>query len=236
MKNYAAPHNFSSWITLSFALLAVLASITCGSSSKNPSRPSTIVGSGVVATESRSVSGFTSVSLSGVGRLEAELTGAETLTVTAEENLLQYLASEVRAGTLFLGPVPSPPVQGTREILWTLTAIELRTLTLSNATQAKVLNLDNDLFTVDASGAWNVIVAGETDRQQLSLSGAGNYSAAGLASRVTTVNISGAVNSVIRASERIEGEISGTGLLEYFGDPEVDLTITGTATVRRIGP
>lgn len=228
------PRRFLSWISLSIALAATLVSVACSSDS-SPSGSNTVIGSGVLASESRAVQGFAGVSVSGVGRLDAELTGAESLIITAEDNLLQFLVSQVRGNTLHLGPVPSPNLQGTREILYELTAIELRELALSNATQASVSGLDNVVFAVDASGAWNATAAGQTDRQELTLSGAGNYSAGNLASRITTVNISGSVNLVVRVSQRLEGEISGASRLDYFGDPELVLSITGTATVRRLG-
>src|SRR5215831_14013845 len=62
-----------------------------------------IKGSGKSATESRNVSGFTSVEIDGSGALQVEQTGTESLTITADDNLLQYLTSEISGGRLKLG-------------------------------------------------------------------------------------------------------------------------------------
>jgi hypothetical protein len=45
-------------------------------------------GSGQLSSESRQVSGFTKVELSGSGELKIEQTGTESLTISAEDNVL----------------------------------------------------------------------------------------------------------------------------------------------------
>ena len=63
----------------------------------------TIQGSGDVITESRDVSGFDSVSLSGIGRVIITQGDDESLTIETDDNLMKYITSEVRDGTLELG-------------------------------------------------------------------------------------------------------------------------------------
>ena len=60
-------------------------------------------GSGQLASESRPVTGFTKVELSGTGELTIEKTGTESLAISAEDNLLPLLTSEVSGDTLVLG-------------------------------------------------------------------------------------------------------------------------------------
>jgi len=62
-----------------------------------------VAGSGKVVTEPRTVSGFSRVSLSGSGQVFIDRTGAESVTVTTDDNLLPYIRTEVRDGTLELG-------------------------------------------------------------------------------------------------------------------------------------
>ncbi len=78
----------------------------------------TIIGSGNVVTESRTVSGFAGVSLRGVARITIEQTGEETLTITAEDNVLPVLISEVRDGRLFLGPEENTSFELHEEIVY----------------------------------------------------------------------------------------------------------------------
>ena len=62
-----------------------------------------IPGSGKIVTEPRTVSGFSTVSLSGNGQVLVEQTGTESLTVTTDDNLLPYVKADVHGGTLELG-------------------------------------------------------------------------------------------------------------------------------------
>ncbi|GAB4148135.1 MAG: hypothetical protein Fur0021_07690 [Candidatus Promineifilaceae bacterium] len=65
----------------------------------------TIRGSGIVVTEERTVSRFTSISLEGMGQLVIDQTGSESLTITADDNLLPYIYIEtrVRSHQLIIG-------------------------------------------------------------------------------------------------------------------------------------
>jgi hypothetical protein len=65
-----------------------------------------IWGSGHLVTESRQVSGFDSVLLSGAGELILDQTGVESLTITAEDNIIGELTSDVVGGQLILGTRP----------------------------------------------------------------------------------------------------------------------------------
>jgi hypothetical protein len=49
--------------------------------------------------ESRQVSGFTKIELSGSGELKIEQTGTESLTISAEDNVLPKITSEVSDNT-----------------------------------------------------------------------------------------------------------------------------------------
>jgi hypothetical protein len=60
-------------------------------------------GSGNVISESRSVTDFTGVELSGSGKLIIEQSDVESLTITADDNLLPDLTAEVRDSRLLLG-------------------------------------------------------------------------------------------------------------------------------------
>jgi hypothetical protein len=82
-------------------------------------------GSGQLATESREVSGFAKVELSGTGELTIKKTGTESLTISAEDNLLPRLTSEVSNGTLILGAKPNTSILPTKPITYSVTVKEL---------------------------------------------------------------------------------------------------------------
>ncbi len=194
-----------------------------------------VVGNGRLATQARPVAGFDGVILSGAGRLIIEQTGREALAITAEENILPLLSSEVRDGTLILGVIPNVSLTPTREIVYRLEVRDLYDIVVSGAGQVEAVGIDTPQLHVVISGAANIAVQGVADWQDLIISGAGRYAGHDLFSRVATVTVSGAGAAVVRVSDRLEATVSGSGLVEYIGNPWVEAQVSGTGVVRRIG-
>jgi hypothetical protein len=192
-----------------------------------------VVGSGVTVTETRAVSGINGVSISGVGLLIIEQTGSESLTVTAEENILPLLTAGLVGDLLILGIEPNTQINTTQEIVYRLTVREIDRITVSGAAWVEATGLDANFLEVTLSGATAAVLAGTAQRQVVNVSGASRYDAAGLSSRFATVDISGASSAVLRVSDSLEGVVSGVAVLEYYGNPEVIIPTGGT--VRRIG-
>ncbi|HNY48615.1 MAG TPA: DUF2807 domain-containing protein, partial [Casimicrobium sp.] len=74
----------------------------CGDISISIGDPNAVVGSGVRASESRAVSTFTAIEASGVGNLKLRVGDADALKITADDNLLPKIKSEVKNGVLIL--------------------------------------------------------------------------------------------------------------------------------------
>ena len=62
-----------------------------------------VVGSGTLKSESRPVSGFTTVTLSTVGSLTIEQTGTESLTVEGDDNIVPLITTVVKNNNLEIG-------------------------------------------------------------------------------------------------------------------------------------
>ncbi|MEM7357308.1 MAG: DUF2807 domain-containing protein, partial [Acidobacteriota bacterium] len=139
--------------------------------------PDATIGSGRVTSESRTVTGWSGVTLDGVGRLVIDQTGSESLIITAEDNILPLLRSEVAGGFLELGFDVSGSVSATRQILFEATARRLDGLRIRGAAEIDAAGIDSSFFTVDLSGAGNIRARGRVDQQEISISGAGRYDA-----------------------------------------------------------
>lgn len=219
-------------------LTGAIGFLACGGGSGGGSNTITgpgaiVVGSGVTVTETRAVSGINGVSISGVGLLIIEQTGSESLTVTAEETILPLLTVDIVGDLLILGIQPNTQVNTSQGIVYRLTVRQLDRIALSGATQVEAPGLNTSLLEVTLSGASAAMLEGTAQRLQLTVSGASRYDSAALSCRFATVDISGASSAVVRVSDRLEGQVTGAAVLEYYGDPVVD--IFGGATVRRIG-
>ena len=110
-------------------------------------------GSGQISSESRQVSGFSKVKLTGNGELTIEQTGTESLTISAEENLLPRVSSEVSGDTLDLGPKTIASIFPTRPIKYALTVKDLTGLAVSGSGSVNVSKLATTSLSSKISGS-----------------------------------------------------------------------------------
>ncbi len=194
---------------------------------------SVVDGSGNETSESRSVAGFAAVAFGGGGRVVVEQTGAESLTITAEDNVLPFLTSEVRAGRLMLGVRSDTSIRTTKAIVYRVTVKTLSEIELSGSGSVEATRIDADRLTIVSHGSGRLTVAGKTDRQDVTLTGSGSYRGENLDSREGTITISGSGRAIVRVSDRLDAEVSGSGSVEYIGHPVVRRNVSGSGSVRR---
>ncbi len=85
------------------------------------------------------------------------------------------------------------------------------------------------------SGAGDVQVAGAADELRLTLSGWGNFDAAGLTSSKATIELSGAGDVNVHAEKELVATVKGAGSVTYYGQPQVQQTISGSGSVKPAG-
>jgi hypothetical protein len=185
-------------------------------------------GSGNAATETREVSGFSSVELSGSGELILEQTGRESLTIEADDNLLPLLTSEVSGDALHLGVRPNTTLRPRKPIIYRLTVRQLGGLQISGSGTVTASNIQVSRLRVEISGSGRITVKGSADDQELEISGSGEYRADELLSRTLRAQISGSGNAAVNVRESLDVDISGSGSLTYKGNPRVTEEISGS--------
>ncbi len=190
-----------------------------------------IQGSGKVATESRDIGEIRGVSVSGLGHVVIRSGESESLTITADDNILPLLTSQVADGRLVLGVERNAALYPTQQIVYSLTVRRLEEVEASGAVKVNAEGIAGERLEVRLSGAAQVEISGKVDRQILDVSGAARYRATSLESGTAMVDISGAAAVRIRVSDRLEGKVSGAAGLRYTGDPEV--AIKGRRAVKR---
>ena len=205
--------------------LAVLVALLCASCL----RPG-VEGSGNVITESREVSGFNEIVLGGTGRVLVEVTGTESLTIEAEDNIMPFLETRVRDGRLRLDTNRS--ISPTVEIVYTITAATLDGLVISGSGIVEADAVDGSDFRVDISGSGDVDVEGTlTGRLSVSISGSGEFDGESLTAPEGRVDVSGSGNAVVNVTDDLEVSVSGSGEVQYLGEPSVDSSVSGSGTV-----
>jgi hypothetical protein len=86
---------------------------------------------------------------------------------------------------------------------------------------------------VNGSGALQARLAGRVESEDVSISGAGSYSAEHLYATHASVSVSGVGNVVLQAERTLHASISGAGVIEYVGDPDVTERVSGIGRVKR---
>lgn len=215
--------------------------------------PIGVRGSGDVSSESREVSGFEQIKLRGSGSVIVEVTGTESLTIEAEENLLEYLTTDVEGGVLELGT--SRSISPTEEITYRITAIALDALTISGSGDITALGVSGERLDVeisgsgdlrlpdvqvrevsaDLSGSGAIEISGATDELRVSISGSGDFEGSDLTADTGNVVVSGSGDAAVNVTERLEAAVSGSGTVRYYGNPTVDATTSGSGDIERAG-
>jgi len=220
-----------------------------------PTRTTRVIGSGELATESRNVSNFSAVELSGVGTLIIEQGDQESLAITAEENLIEYLRSDVQGKNLRLGVREFVSIDPRESIIYRLTVknlekletsglgnVEISELTtqimdleISGSGNVDIDDLQAESFSLQVSGLGNIDISGKVASQRVDLSGAGNYNAEELFSQEAKIRISGTGRAIVWAEEQLDVEISGMGSLNYYGSPALNTEMSGAGSIKSLG-
>jgi hypothetical protein len=185
-------------------------------------------GSGQLATGSREVSGFSKVELSGSGELTIQKTGTESLSISAEDNLLPRLTSEVSNDTLVLGTKPNTTILPGRPITNSVTVKDLTGVAVSGSGNIRVPDLTTTALSISISGSGTITVNGTVNDQDLEISGSGRYEAAQLTSKTVKADISGSGTANVLATDVLDVKISGSGTVTYTGNPQVEQEISGS--------
>lgn len=190
-----------------------------------------VSGNGKSTTENRSVSGFTSVELDGSGELQIEQTGTESLSITADENLLQYLTSDVSGGRLRLGTKSGTNINGT--VNYKLTVKNLSEIGVQGSGSVNAKGLTSDSMKIAVAGSGNITTAGTADRMEVAIEGSGHFQGDNFKSKDAKVEINGSGGATLAVSERLDATINGSGSVEYIGDPQVTVNNNGSGTVSK---
>ena len=214
-----------------------------------------VIGSGVLATEEREVSGFDRIVLNGSGNVIVTQGDEESLTVEAEDNLLPYIKTEVDGTTLRLSPRPLGMLffWPTKSITYRITVKSLEGMSIngsgsftaetletdsldariSGSGRISVEKLEADRVSVAISGSGTTILSGQAETQALSISGSGRLLHGSLESDSVKVSIAGSGRAEVWAEDNLKVTVSGSGTVIYAGSPEVDQRVSGVASIKR---
>jgi hypothetical protein len=104
-------------------------------------------------------------------------------------------------------------------------------LNLNGFVHANIHGLEAERLTLQHSGMGKLQFEGTVGSQDVSLNGAGVYSAHGLCSEQAVIRISGSAQALVYATASLDATIRGMGVVEYRGTPRVRQQIFGMGSV-----
>ena len=174
-------------------------------------------GSGTTATEVRGLRGFTKVDTGGVFQVEIVVQSDFSVEVEADDNLLQYIKTDVSGGELEISL--DKRVRSNNPLRVRIGMPNIEELEASGASKVWVKNVKNALLSVEASGASKVEISGETADLRADISGASQVNAAELRSVNANIDASGASRASVNVSGELRSEASGASSITYTGSP-----------------
>ena len=214
-----------------FSCLVVLclASLACATSTKETT---SMVGSGKVVSEDRNVTGFTGISLRGSAEVEVSIGTSESVTVSADDNILPLIETRIEAGNLVIQTKPNTNITTSNPIRVVVVMKTLERVSLSGSGKIDVTRMSGKKLEVLLPGSGEISISGTADAVDISLTGSGTISCADLKAYSVSASINGSGTISVYASSSLDASISGSGTIQYAGNPaDIKRTINGSGNI-----
>jgi hypothetical protein len=219
-------------MSLAVPILMSLVTVGCLINTSSSCSFMGITGSGVMKTETREVPDFKRISTAGSINVDATVGSPKSVAVTVDDNLMQYVTTEVVDGTLKVG-MKSGNYSPSKGFKVTVTTAELEKVSIAGSSDVDVKGLKGSEFAAHISGSGDIHATGHVDKLDASISGSGDLKLADLESRDAKIKISGSGDARVNATETLDVHIAGSGDVRYRGQPKVTRSIAGSGNVSK---
>lgn len=199
-------------------------------------------------TETRSIESFDKINFKDFGTLILTQGEQESLTIEADDDLMDDLISEVRDGTLYLGMdedwisrigklVSTIFSTSNHKVTYYLTFVSLQKINASGKCNLKCDSLKADTLKVNISGYGNMNIDQlEANGLKVNISGRGDFKAAGaVEEQIINVSGSGDYQAPDLSSQNTKISISGQGDATLRVEESLNITISGVGNVKYYG-
>ena len=216
-----------------------------------------VKGNGNETTIERSVGDYDGIGVSGWFDVELVDGKEGDIILNGEENLLEYIVTEVKNGKLSIkvekgynlrpsswknGITITVPVEsissiamsGSGDIVGRTTLKADNFKTAMSGSGDIELNLDVERMSASMSGSGDMDLNGRAERFEASISGSGDIEAYNLQANHVEATVSGSANINVTANKALRARVSGSGDISYRGNPEkVDTKTSGSGDISK---
>ncbi len=195
----------------------------------------THVGSGVFAEDQRSTPDFHAIELDGSFDVRARIGAQTSVTVSGDDNLLEFVLIDVRNGVLHVD-LERGSYQMKESLVVHVTTPILRAVVLDGSGDISVEGLAERAFSATLDGSGDISATGEVDELEVILDGSGDITLTGLRAREAAVELDGSGDVEVFVEDSLRVDIDGSGDVAYRERPsiDVDVSIDGSGEIRMI--
>lgn len=213
-----------------------------------------IKGNGNIETETRSVSDYDKIGVAGAFEVQLIKGSEGKITVKADDNLMEYIITEVKNGSLKIKTKKGYNIRTKRTIeiivpfkdieavslagsgeVYSEDLIDSSNLELSVAGSGSMkLEVSSKYLKSSVAGSGNLRLTGDTKEYKCNVAGSGNINSYDLKANKVTVNVAGSGNVKVNAIDEIHAKSAGSGDIYYSGNPEIQkIKSAGSGSVRK---
>ncbi len=217
-----------------------------------------VTGNGNMKKETREVSGFTGIALSGNMNVELSYGTSNSITVEGDENVLPYIETKVEDGVLQVRTKNKTSLNTRNKLIVYVSLTKLTVLKVSGSgnitgngdfsndgktnialSGSGNINVGMNSFNETAiaiSGSGNVTLKGKsTDNIEATISGSGNIDCSDVACNDVSAHVSGSGNIKVFANKSIDAKVSGSGSIYYKGSAtNINLKSSGSGKIIKV--
>jgi len=216
-----------------------------------------IRGNGNMVSDDRSTGTYDAIAVSGSFDVDLVDGREGQVTVRAEENLQEYIITEVKNGTLVIktkdgvninpsgwkvGMHVTVPVEDINSVslsgsgdITGKTLIRAHNFNTSMSGSGDIsLEVEADALSTSMSGSGDMNLRGKAGHFDVEISGSGDVDAFGLDAREVDARISGSADIRVSVNEMLKARVSGSGNIRYRGNPtKIDSKTAGSGGISK---
>lgn len=192
-----------------------------------------IMGNGHIVTDTRPVADFLEIEANGGFYIEWK-SGPPSLSITTDQNLLQYITTENEDHQLRLHSRGN--LRPTHHINVIISSPARTGAKLTGAARLTANQLSGNNFAVESTGAAKIHLEGNVDDLITDMTGASKLQADSLQAKTVELSSTGASHAEVAVSESLKVSITGAGKVIYSGNPPVvEKRVSGAGSIRHKG-
>ncbi|MFD1615137.1 head GIN domain-containing protein [Gelatiniphilus marinus] len=177
-----------------------------------------------------------------------------SITIEGEENLLQYIATEVKDNVLKVKVKNGKTLKTSRNKtikitipfedinkvslagsgdLWNENVINVTNLDVALAGSGDIdLNVKTTSITGSVAGSGDLTIKGSTNNLKAKVAGSGDFHGFDLQANNTEVSVAGSGDAEVVSIQNLKARVAGSGDIEYKGNPEKkDTKVAGSGSI-----